>query len=241
MDIGKSFSYPFEDDQWISKLLIGAVVNAVPILNFAFTGYTIDIIRNVSDGVTLPLPDWSEFGDKFVKGFLIWAAGFIYSLPAIFLSCLPIGFFFIPVARTEGSNINETFFSVFTGIGIFLVCLLVIYLLLLSFYLPAVYINFARKGSFGSCFEIGEIIGIVSANFGQYLTAWLITIVGATIVGIIITVLGAFVGWIICIGWILAWVVGAVGGVYILAIMSHLFGQVGAEMSPPSAIVKPES
>ena len=119
MDIGKAFSYPFEDDDWLSKLFLGAIVSAVPILNFAWSGYTVDVVRNVSDGVSLPLPDWSEFGDKFVKGFIIWAAGFIYSLPAILLACLPLGFLMIP-ALAEDSNISETFFSVFTGIGIFL-------------------------------------------------------------------------------------------------------------------------
>jgi hypothetical protein len=222
MDIGKSFSYPFEDDEWLSKLFIGAIVNAVPIVNFAFTGYTVDIVRNVSEGVSLPLPDWSEFGDKFVKGFLIWAAGFIYSLPAIIIACLPLGFLVIPVA-TESSNVSDTFFSVFTGIGIFLVCLLAIYMLLLSFYFPAVYINFARKGNF------------------QYLTAWLISIVGGIIVGVIIAIIAALLGWIPCIGWILTWVVGALGSVYIFAIFSHLFGQVGAVEPPQAAITETES
>jgi hypothetical protein len=236
MDIGKSFSYPIEDDQWVSKLLIGAIVNAVPILNFAFTGYTVDIVRNVSDGELKPLPDWVEFGDKFVKGFLIWAAGFIYSLPAIIVACLPIGLLAIPVATSEGSNFSETFFSVFTGIGIFLVCLLAIYVLLLSFYLPAVYINFARKGSFGSCFEIREIFSIVSRNLSQYITAWLIFIVGAIIISVITSIVWAVFSPIICIGWIIAWVIGAVGSVYTFAIGAHLFGQVGGEVSPPSAI-----
>lgn len=241
MDIGKSFSYPFEDDQWISKLFIGAIVNAVPIINFAFTGYTVNIVRKVSDGETLPLPDWSEFGDNFVKGFLIWAAGFIYSLPAIIVACLPIGLLAIPVATSEGSNVSETFFSVFTGIGIFLVCLLAIYILLLSFYLPAVYINFARKGSFGSCFEIGEIFRIVSTNLGQYLTAWLIFIVAAIIVSVITSIVWTILSPIICIGWIIAWVIAALGSVYILVIGAHLFGQVGAEVSPPSAIAETEA
>ncbi|MGB7095956.1 MAG: hypothetical protein WBD62_15035, partial [Anaerolineales bacterium] len=62
MDIGKSFSYPFEDDEWLTKLFLGAIVSAVPILNFAWTGYTVDIMRNVIDGVSMPMPAWSDFG-----------------------------------------------------------------------------------------------------------------------------------------------------------------------------------
>ena len=235
MDIGKAFSYPFEDDEWLSKLFLGAIVSAVPILNFAWTGYTVDIVRNVSDGVSLPLPDWSDFGDKFVKGFLIWAAGLIYSLPALIIACLPLGFLTLP-AILEGSDLSDTFISVFAGIGIFLICLLVLYLLVLSFYFPSVYINFARKGTFGSCFEIGEIIKIVSKNTSQYLTAWLISIVGAIIVGIIIAIAIGLLGLILCIGWIIAWLISAIGSVYMYVIFSHLFGQVSAEKSLTTSI-----
>jgi hypothetical protein len=58
MDIGKAFSFPFEDDDWLTKLFLGAVVSIVPILNFAWGGYTVDILRNVIDGVPRPLPAW---------------------------------------------------------------------------------------------------------------------------------------------------------------------------------------
>jgi len=227
MDIGKSFSYPFEDDEWLTKLFLGAVVSAVPILNFAWTGYTVDILRNVTDGVSRPMPDWSNFGDKFVKGFFIWAAGFIYTLPALIIACLPLGFLIIP-ASMESSNTTETLFSVFTGIGIIFLCLMVLYLLAFSFYFPAVYINFSRKGTFGSCFEISAIIKIVSENTSKYLTAWLVSIVGAIVVGIIVMIISVVLAPILCIGWLLTWVISSLASVYLFAIYAYLFGQVVA-------------
>ncbi len=227
MDIGKSFSYPFEDDNWISKLLLGAVVSLVPILNFAWTGYTVDIVRNVIDGVSLPMPEWSEFGDKFVKGFFIWAAGFIYSLPAILIGCLPLGVLAIS-AGAESSNTTETFQSVFAGVGILFGCLVFLYALVLSFYFPAVFINLAKKGTFGSCFEVGEIFKIVSKNTSEYLTAWLVSIVGGIVIGIIVAIVSIVLGFIPCIGWILAWLLSALSSVYIFALYAHLFGQVAA-------------
>jgi ABC-type multidrug transport system fused ATPase/permease subunit len=228
MDIGKSFSYPFEDDEWLTKLLLGAVVSAVPILNFAWTGYTVDILRNVTDGVSKPMPDWSDFGDKFVKGFFIWAAGFIYTLPAMIIACLPLGLLILP-ASMESSNTTETLFSIFTGVGILFLCLLVFYLLAFSFYFPAVYINFARKGTFGSCFEISEIIKIVSENTSKYLTAWLVSIVGAIVVGILVMIVSGVLAIIFCIGWVLSWVISSLASVYLFAIFAHLFGQVVAK------------
>jgi len=227
MDIGKSFSYPFEDDEWLTKLFLGAIISAVPILNFAWTGYTVDIMRNVIDGVSMPMPAWSDFGDKFVKGFLVWAAGFIYTLPALIIACLPLGFLIIP-ATMESSNTTETLISVFTGIGILFLCLLVLYLLAFSFFFPAVYINFARKGTFGSCFEISEIIKIVSQNTSKYLTAWLVSIVGAIVVGIIVMLVSLVLAIIPCIGWLITWVISALSSVYIFTLYSHLFGQVVA-------------
>ena len=56
MNIEKSFTFPFEDKQWISKLGLGAVIGLVPILNFAWSGYMIGIIRNVMNNMTEPLP-----------------------------------------------------------------------------------------------------------------------------------------------------------------------------------------
>jgi len=237
MNIGKSFSYPFEDDDWISKLFLGTIVSLIPILNFAWTGYTVDIVRNVIDGVTLPMPEWSDFGDKFVKGFFIWAAGFIYALPALIIGCLPIGLLVIP-ASIEGSNTSETFFSIFAGVGIVFACLIVLYSLALSFYFPAVFINFAKKGTFGSCFEIGEIIKIVSKNTSKYLTAWLVSIVGAIVVGIVVALISIVLGLIPCIGWVLMWLISALSSVYLFAIYAHLFGQVAAAEATSVAITE---
>lgn len=225
MDIGKSFSFPFEDDEWLTKLFLGAIISIVPILNFAWGGYTVDILRNVIDGVQRPLPDWSDFGEKFVKGFIIWIAGLIYALPAMIIGCLPLGLLIIP-ASTDGANFSDALAATFTGVGIFLVCILALYLLALTFYYPAVYINFARKGTFGSCFEIGEIFNIISEHTSKYLTAWLISIVGAIVVSVVVMLVSFVLALIPCIGWILTWIISALSTVYLFAIYSHLFGQV---------------
>jgi Protein of unknown function (DUF4013) len=233
MDIGKSFSYPFEDNDWLSKLFIGALVSAVPILNFAWLGYIVDLLRNVMDGASLPLPDWSDFGDKFVKGLLLWLASIIYSLPALIVACIPLGFLLVS-SGAQGSDAQDVIGTVFTGIGLVLGCIFIIYALVLSFFLPAVVVNFARKGTFGSCFEFGAITKIVTANTSRYLTAWLISIVAAIVVGIIISLVGSVLSLIPCVGWVIGWVIGAIGGVYISTIFVHLFGQVAAtQMSSP--------
>lgn len=230
MDVGKSFSYQFEDNNWINKLLIGALVSAVPILNFAWLGYMVDLLRNVMDGVSLPLPQWSDFGEKFMKGLIVWFAGIVYSLPAILLGCIPFSVLAF-TGGTESGNLQDTLLTAFTGLGLIFGCLLFLYFLALSFFFPAVYINFARKGNFASCFAFSEIIRTVSTNLNKYLTAWLVSIVAGIVVGLIVGIVSAVLGIIPCLGWILAWLIGAIGAVYGFTIYAHLFGQA---VSPPS-------
>lgn len=227
MDVGKSFSYQFEDNNWINKLLIGALVSAVPILNFAWLGYMVDLLRNVMEGVSLPLPDWSDFGEKFTKGLIIWLAGIVYSLPAILFGCIPFSVLAFS-GGTESGNFQDTLLAALTGLGLIFGCLLLLYFLALSFFFPAVYINFARKGNFASCFAFGEIIRTVSANLNKYLTAWLVSIVAGIVVGLIVGIVSVILGIIACIGWVLAWLIGAIGTVYSMTIYAHLFGQVAA-------------
>jgi hypothetical protein len=184
------------------------------------------------DGVAKPLPEWSDFGDKFVKGLLLSLAGIIYSLPALVIACIGGIVFLIPAS--QGTEVQDTFAAVSSGIGLLLSCLIAIYALVLSFYLPAVYINFARKGTFGSCFEFGEIIRIVSQNTSRYLTAWLISIVAGIVVGVVLGLVGSVLSIIPCVGWIVAWLIGAIGGMYIFTIFAHLFGQAVSHPSDPA-------
>jgi len=36
MDVGKSFSFQFEDKEWLNQLGLGAIIALAPILNFAW-------------------------------------------------------------------------------------------------------------------------------------------------------------------------------------------------------------
>jgi hypothetical protein len=99
----------------------------------------------------------------------------------------------------------------------------------------------ARKGTFGSCFEIGEIIKIISQNTGKYLTAWLVSIVGAVVVGIVVSLL-SIVLWVIpCIGWILMWLISALSSVYLFTLYAHLFGQVVAPEATSVSITESDA
>ena len=231
MDIGKSITFVAEDEKWLEKLGIGALITAVPILNFAWSGFMVDLMRNVASGEAKPLPDWSDLGDKFVKGLILTLAGLIYALPAILVGCLLFGLSFVPLIAVSGQGdqgVNQGLALGSTGLLIAAGCCIGLYGLLISFVFPAVFINYSRQGSFGSCFQFSEIMQLITANLGEYATAWVITIVAGLMVGLVMGVVGMLVGWIPCIGWLVVWAISAVAGAYLGAVYAHLFGQVGA-------------
>ncbi|MGI6374681.1 MAG: DUF4013 domain-containing protein [Anaerolineae bacterium] len=83
MDIGRSFSYAFEDKDWPKKLAIGGLINIVPIFNLATMGYALRVMRASARGQEPTLPEWDRLGDDWVKGLLQWLALTILLMPLI--------------------------------------------------------------------------------------------------------------------------------------------------------------
>ncbi|MCC7130932.1 MAG: DUF4013 domain-containing protein [Anaerolineae bacterium] len=235
MDIGKSLQFAFDDENWLSKLGLGALISLIPILNFAWVGYYLQLMRNVSDKVELPLPQWDEFAEKFTRGLLVTVAGFIYALPGILFLCLPIGIISFPLLF-QNSDVQETL-AVFTTFGsITLFCCIGLYFLVFSFYFPAVQLHYSHTDEFKSCFEIREILSLITSNLSDYLVAWLVTLAAGVIVGVVVGVIGMFVGWIPCLGQIAVWALSAVAGAWVSVVYAHIFGQIGAKIYSETAL-----
>ena len=231
MDVGQSFRYVFDDKKWVSKLLIGLLVSIVPILNFAWNGYLVRLLNRVSAREEEPLPEWDEFGDKWVKGLILFVVGLIYAIPVVILVIIA-AMGGVAVGTSTG-DVQDIVGGIFAGVGILFTCLISLYLLGLTFYMPAVYIHFSRKEDFGACFEIGKIIDLIRENIGEYLTAWVVTVLFGLVLGVVAAVLFTILSVIPCIGWILEVILMGFLVVWPSTVFAHLFGQVGA-LSPVS-------
>lgn len=88
MDIQKSFTFPLEDEKWTNKVLVGAVISAVPILGMAASGYGLDVIKNVVEDESRPLPTWDDIGAIFMRGLIYTIGVIVYFLPLLILGCL---------------------------------------------------------------------------------------------------------------------------------------------------------
>jgi len=205
MNFGKSFTYMFEDTNWVSKYLIGIVIGMVPILNFAWAGYGIGIMRNMARGMDKPLPSWDNLGEKFKDGLIIFVAGFIYALPALIV----LGIGAIATAATGGKNASAVFMVV-TG------CCAGVYFLAFSFFHPALLIHYARTNSFGALFQVREVFQLATKNIGEYLMAWVTGLIASAVFNIIspVLVLLCFVPFLLGFAWV-------------MSVSYYAYGQVG--------------
>lgn len=201
MDIGSSFTYMFEDESWIKKILIGGIVSLVPIVNFAAMGYVVEVIRNVRDGRPTPLPEWDQFGQMWMSGLWLFLIFLVYSIPIIILACISGIATAAMGTALEGASadaVGGTMGIVSTCLS----CLMGLWGLVIGVLSPAIMIRFAETGQFNSAFQFGEVVNVAKANVGSYVIVlillWVaIYIIGplgaiACIVGIIFTIFYAY-------------------------------------------------
>jgi hypothetical protein len=176
----------FKDEDWIKKILIGGVVGAIPIVNFAAIGYLIQIIRNVRDGQTLPLPEWDEFGKYFVDGLWIFLIFLVWAIPIIVVACLQgVGTAALAEASDDAANAFGIISACFT-------CVMVLWGLVIAAVSPAIMVLFAEVGEFMAGFRFSEIFEVIRADVGNYIIVILLIWVAGLIAsfGVILCVIG---------------------------------------------------
>jgi hypothetical protein len=192
MDIGSSFTYMFEDESWIKKILIGGIVSLVPIVNFAAMGYVVEVIRNVRDGRPTPLPEWDQFGQMWMSGLWLFVIFLVYSIPIIILACISGIATGVMASALEGASadaVGGTMGIVSTCLS----CLMGLWGLVIGVLTPGIVIRYAETGQFNSAFKFGEVVGILKVNVGSYLIVLILLWVAIYIIsplGLIACVVG---------------------------------------------------
>ncbi|MFQ5988509.1 MAG: DUF4013 domain-containing protein [Candidatus Methylomirabilales bacterium] len=80
-----AFQHPFRDPQAVRKLLLGAVVNILPVANVLALGYTLRLLEQVLEGEEQRLPEWTGLGDLFIRGIKVLIVGLVYmAFPLLF-------------------------------------------------------------------------------------------------------------------------------------------------------------
>jgi len=190
MEIGKSFSFVFEDESWVRKALVGGVVTLIPIVNVAALGYLLRLMRNVEAGAERPLPEWSDLGDYFVRGLPAAIAAAIYAIPILLTWAGVMGISAVASGRIGNEDALGTMLALCAPA---LSCLMAIYGMFMNVWLPAAAVAYARSGAFGAFFRFGDIAGFITGNVGGYIIALLVamaTKMVAFLVGLILCGIG---------------------------------------------------
>lgn len=209
MDIGKSFTYVFDDPQWITKVLIGGAIIFVGALFFwlllipllvavaLVLGYTLTTTRNVAEGAPVPLPAWGDMGALFMKGLYALIGIIIYFLPVIILGCC-FGVITGLAGGSTGTGTESTSSSLSGVAGIAVLCLqciIALYSFVAGVTLYAPLTRFAMSENQLSVFwDIRGNLDLISKNAGPYVIALLVAFVASFIAefGIILCAIGLF-------------------------------------------------
>jgi hypothetical protein len=225
----------FEDEKWANKVVVGAVINLIPILNLATAGYMLATIRNVANDSVPSLPTWDEFGEHFVKGVIVTLIGLVYSLPLLILSCCPLFAMFLPVfsISSQGDE-TATALGVINILIVSLFALFVlVYAIAYTFVMPAVILHYASAEDFSAAFRFGEIFGFIRDNLNSYLKAWLYVLAVGVVIGIGELLMAAIVGWIPICGWLIVWVVGLGIAFWTYLVVAYVYGSFAREVQLP--------
>ncbi len=224
MDIGKSFTFVFEDENWMTKVLVGGlfVLLSFVLVGIPFLlGYALEVIRRAQSGDPQPLPDWSDLGGYFSDGIKLAAVIIVYALPIIVVGCL---------AGLMGAALGSNSQSGGNGAGLValcLNCLILLWSLVMAVFLPAAMISFAETGELMSAFHVGKLWSFIRDNLSNYIIA--------IVLGWVASFVASF-GIILCgIGILFTTFWGYM-------VQAHLLGQVARAAQPASsAATGPES
>lgn len=207
MNLGKAFTYVFDDPDYIKKIGIAALLSLIPIFGqFVVLGWGIEITRRVIRGEARPLPEWTDYGRYFTDGLKAFVVMFVYLLPVILLnSCLQLAM--IPLQNSSSGDVMAMAVS---GIALVSACLSIILGIGIGLMLPPALAIFAETGQIGAALRFGDVFALLRANFSAYLL---------TLVGVFLSSIVAGLGVIACcVG---LFVTAALS----TAVTSHLYGQ----------------
>jgi hypothetical protein len=205
VNIGKAFTFAFEDKDWLKKIGIAGLVSLIPLIGqITVSGWALEVTRRVIRHEPETLPGWEGFGDHLMKGLKMFVIGLVYSLPIILLSFCSV----TPLLFAGDGSDSSLKSLIYLSYCFY--CLIAVYGIALWFLIPAALANFVVTDELGAAFRFGEVFGLVRAAPAAYLLALIGSIVASVVGGL---------GAILCIIGVIftqAWA---------FTIMSHLWGQ----------------
>lgn len=164
MDLRRFIMFPFRDQDWVKKILIGCIILIVPVLNILTLGYFVECIRLGRSGRQV-LPDWDRMGEYVGEGLLAFAIVLIYLLVPVIIGYPLMA---VPV------------------VGILLLAIIV---LLVGLLIPLALASFSENHNFADAFRIRDIFSRVSRIFTNYVPVYFLAVLALALGTSIIVIL----------------------------------------------------
>jgi hypothetical protein len=213
VDFVEALKRPFSD---IQKLVIGLLLGSIPLVNLIVTGYTLVCTGFTKEKVEKHrLPEWGNYGDLFMKGFVAALIGFLLFLPntLVLFGAFETVVTSPVVSQLLGGISHETWGKLFAGeitemqiedwfsqnwtqlVPLFLsatpyLILGSVLALLASYVMPVVILGWLKADNVGSGFSWDVVKKALTMD---YLVNWIV-------VGIVGMIIGALLGWIPFLG-----------------------------------------
>lgn len=185
MDFARAVTFPFEDEDWITKAVVGTLASLIP---FIGPGYQVSVARNVVRGQDHPLPAPNELGQVLVDGIMAFLGALVYFVPM---------FPFLCVMAFMGALSGDS------GLGDLMAtctsCCVVVIGLFYAIPATAMYwmgiIRYSQTGNFSEFVRLGSLWADVRQNSGVMMTLLAYVFILALVVSAASMVL-----WITCVG-----------------------------------------
>lgn len=211
----RGIKYVADDPSWFSKVIVGGFIASIPIVEAISDGFQIRTIRNIQDGRSRPLPEWSNLGSLFAEGIKLRLVIYAMYLPALALSILTVivDVSWIAAYLVDDEAARAIWRSRRLARWIF-IPLLNLFVAVVQFFLflgvPALARRAADGASFISLFNPMPTLRMIAANLPQYITARLMILLLVAAFGAASVLVGVL-GWVIVMGPVVGWLILAVG------------------------------
>jgi hypothetical protein len=209
-NIGRAFTYPFEDPRWVAKFSIGVLFTLLSFILVGIPfimGYMLEIIRNVAHGDERPLPEWENLGSYFIQGLGAVLVFIVYAIPYIVLTILAI------MGGERG------------GAPVLFGCLGPLYALVLWFISPAVMLRIAMTRDIAAALQVPEIFSFIQRNLGNYMLVFALYIVAG--------IIGSIGFFALCIGVLFTSFYSYLIDAYLLGLLQRAAGEDIPPMQSP--------
>ncbi len=174
-DLGKAFSFPFKDPDWVTKFLIAALFMLLCLIGigiFVLAGYFIQVTQRAMRRDQNLMPGWSDIGIKFVVGFKFAVVYLLYLLP-VFLLLAPVWVLAILSAASDQPEVAGIVAMVYVFGAILLIAP---YSLALAMLMPIIAYRFAEHERIGEALDVGTVLSHFKKNWQNTVIVALIVI-----------------------------------------------------------------